>query len=1263
MPAHSPSTQRFFASVLAIALAFAGLFLTTSPATAAPGDKQENIPAAAVQLSKGSLNWGVKASWRQYAGPAALAGGSAQPTPGGNFTFPLTSGSFDATSGTTIVNFSGSLHWKSHYYPDEKNLISPPPGYNGPLDIHVLDVTFANPSVTIGADGATLSMEVVSRNINTWQMVDFGRVPLVQLDVSEKKPVLDSGNTSWSEIQTAWTQQGVDAVGYTVGQIVDPVGFSYAGPGGAPVVSESWTLPGSPKLVMAENGLIDGRDLSTLWADPSSGIYHTVANDDTTQTKIYRAYDLAKRSFIGSSLTLSWAESSQIGSLAMADPAAGRLYFRSSTAPGANIDSALQWDAARQTYSVLKGLSIPIPSGQFLWSGARGEAFQLAGKLPPGDKDQNNRQRTLTKWVINANGAATATEYALPKALVGSDRGGTWYRLAGGVVLSDGSLLLPRAKLNPLPGGSVPEKVLAQRITLPAPGTAVVEEIAGTDVGTQNNTGYNGAFAAGNSVYLTRAASRTGTALAQNLNSSGNGQLYVSNPVADLAKASVFAIDPENATLWAQDGNAQTLSAVRNGGVLTTLSSPYLSQNPFPPLVAADHSVYAATFDGRQQGIENDGKGLFGFASFSLASSPRISMQPVPLTLNVPTGSQTVQATFRVEASASPAPSVQWQAKARGVLAFKDIPGATAAELNISARQLDDGVQYRAVFTNPAGAIATKPAALSVTTEKAPEPQLPIDPTATSRPGSTVAGFLTWGVKDSFRSYISGSIARGWIATSNGASGRENFTFAQTGTSTWNVASGTGSTGYQGSVQFWGHGGILNLTFSNPQLSIDSATAGTLFVSANGSGPVAIAAVNLEAAAKTELDGGVSYANAPVTLSATGARMFSYGSSQFYQPGQVMDPVTFTVGSPPAPGTAIGPDGTKAGTGKTTVAAFSNKDWKPPAEAPVKEGITLQGADPLKLQAGSTITATASGFQPNEKYIKAVIYSEPRVLADDLVADGQGNVSWTGALPADLTGEHTLTFQGSVNRGVTLKIGEQDLAGQCKVDGANLSWGFKESFRSYIQSTIANGNWTTANGASYQTPNFAWSQGSGAINPSTKAGLVKFTGSVNFTGHDGVLNTTVANPQIQLVDDRTAFLLLDVSGATMDGAMIDNKASSFVKLDLGAVSTSFDGGTMKVTAAPSALTPAGHIAFPNYESGAAFDPVSFSFPVPADCGKPTEAKTPVVAPPVNSLDGGSAAQPGDLWWLLWAIPVAIIAAALVLLLVLFLRRRLSVSTR
>ena len=167
----------------------------------------------------------------------------------------------------------------------------------------------------------------------------------------------------------------------------------------------------------------------------------------------------------------------------------------------------------------------------------------------------------------------------------------------------------------------------------------------------------------------------------------------------------------------------------------------------------------------------------------------------------------------------------------------------------------------------------------------------------------------------------------------------------------------------------------------------------------------------------------------------------------------------------------------------------------------------------------------------------------------------------------------------------------------CDITDATLTWGFKESFRSYIDGDIANGSWTTDGNASYATPSFTWSGGTGTYTPIYDRVEVAFTGSVRFVGHDGLLDTTITDPTIR-IDGTTGTLALDVSGPTMDGAPIDVQDVAFVDLATDGV---VGDDAIRTVDADTALTAEGATAFPNYESGTAFDLATISITVGKLC--------------------------------------------------------------
>lgn len=166
------------------------------------------------------------------------------------------------------------------------------------------------------------------------------------------------------------------------------------------------------------------------------------------------------------------------------------------------------------------------------------------------------------------------------------------------------------------------------------------------------------------------------------------------------------------------------------------------------------------------------------------------------------------------------------------------------------------------------------------------------------------------------------------------------------------------------------------------------------------------------------------------------------------------------------------------------------------------------------------------------------------------------------------------------------------------VSDATLSWGVKTSFRNYIGGGIANGSWTLA-GVTYSGGQYGWNGGKGSFNPDETRGLVRYSGSVSFTGHDGVLNLVLSNLAIRVTSATQATLIADVHSTDMAGKPSDFSGVSFATIALGGGTVS--GSTFSVDGAATALTADGAKAFAGfYDAGAALDPISFRFPLGAD---------------------------------------------------------------
>ncbi|GAA1677290.1 HtaA domain-containing protein [Glycomyces endophyticus] len=145
-------------------------------------------------------------------------------------------------------------------------------------------------------------------------------------------------------------------------------------------------------------------------------------------------------------------------------------------------------------------------------------------------------------------------------------------------------------------------------------------------------------------------------------------------------------------------------------------------------------------------------------------------------------------------------------------------------------------------------------------------------------------GRLDWGVKESFRSYITGPIAQGEVQTGDGASTVDGDYRFHSASGTYE--DGTAVVDYQGWVYFWGHDGELDLTFANPSVEY-SGSSGTLYVYVNGSRTdmASLSGASLEASGGT-----VSVSGAAATLTTNGAAAFA----GYYEPGQELDAVSFS---------------------------------------------------------------------------------------------------------------------------------------------------------------------------------------------------------------------------------------------------------------------------------------------------------------------------------------------------------------------------------
>lgn len=151
-----------------------------------------------------------------------------------------------------------------------------------------------------------------------------------------------------------------------------------------------------------------------------------------------------------------------------------------------------------------------------------------------------------------------------------------------------------------------------------------------------------------------------------------------------------------------------------------------------------------------------------------------------------------------------------------------------------------------------------------------------------------------------------------------------------------------------------------------------------------------------------------------------------------------------------------------------------------------------------------------------------------------------------------------------------------------------LSWGVKSSFVSYIQGGIAKGNFSTSNGAARSGGSFTWGSGTGSLNESGH-GTLRFPGSVHFSGHDGILNTTISNVRVQVTSGNSGVLIADMKSQNMEGKDVSGYGIAVANLQF--LNVGKTGGSASAT-----LTSAGARALADfYSAGEAMDSVQISF--------------------------------------------------------------------
>ena len=444
----------------------------------------------------------------------------------------------------------------------------------------------------------------------------------------------------------------------------------------------------------------------------------------------------------------------------------------------------------------------------------------------------------------------------------------------------------------------------------------------------------------------------------------------------------------------------------------------------------------------------------------------------------------------------------------------------------------------------------------------APTSAAPSSPAATTEPkrdekvtGNVVeSGTLSWDIRESFLKYLTG-FAHGSVnveGMEKTAAGGFKYTQAS---GVYNPETKTGQINFAGTAEFTGHNGQLKSTIKNMRLvvvngkgtlvaDVDALTRDGKSVSKTG---LAIAEVDLSGASVK--DGVFSAQNAAVTLTDEGSTVLFAG--QYRGADNAMAPLSFSVklSEQTAENTVEVP---RVSENKSSEGSAS--DNKGSENGSSNEGSSSSGAN----GSGSNGSAGTSGSVSNGG------------------SSSNGSVSNNPAQPVCVP----------VTR--TREVQEQG-ASDGTIKSANLGWGVRDSFRNYVRGGIANGSWEL-NGTSYSSDAFNWSNGTGTFKGGK--GSISFSGSVRFTGHHGILDTTIANPRLE-INGNSGTLYATMTSNDPSGKATNYGEVALLKVDLSGLQSSADA--VSVNGAATTLTAEGAKAFAGfYEAGKDMAPLSFS---------------------------------------------------------------------
>ncbi|MFF1907815.1 HtaA domain-containing protein [Kitasatospora sp. NPDC058218] len=423
-------------------------------------------------------------------------------------------------------------------------------------------------------------------------------------------------------------------------------------------------------------------------------------------------------------------------------------------------------------------------------------------------------------------------------------------------------------------------------------------------------------------------------------------------------------------------------------------------------------------------------------------------------------------------------------------------------------------------------------------------------------PGSVTydTGALDWGVKSSFRTYVTGPVGQGSVELTGGATtnadGSFHFALAS---AAYDLTTHSLTSAFTGGVRFTAHHGALDVGLSDLKIST-SGTTGTL--TADTASKESMGATEVTRRDDVPL---VTFTVGRDTTTGvpTAAALTEQGSKAFagfYQAGTAMDPLALLLKQSPAtPSPTATPSASQSPSGTGSPSASSSASPSATGSPSASQSPSGTGSPSASQSPGGTGSPSAS--------------ASPSATGSPSASQSPG-----------ATGSPSATARPSGT-------------GELAIVNATLDWSVKESFRKYL-TTMANGKVEFGGGAA----DYRFGGGSGTYNTATHAVSAGFNGSVRFLGHpEGggyQLDTTLAKFGLK-IDKDGAYLTADVNAKSRDGKG-DTSLSGvrIAKLDLAKADFAPVNGVVTLSGVPATLTAEGVPAFGSYPAGEALDPVT-----------------------------------------------------------------------